>query len=98
MAKLQQQTDKIKARCLKEFPDDRKQRKNCLQVHKAKWINSMKVESVSVEDQIDKMMESGMTERIPSGGIACDSPIDGMNSDEEEIGQAYEDDEYAEGL
>jgi hypothetical protein len=82
LAKVQQQTLKIKDMCLKEFPEDKRQRKQCIGVHKAKWINSMK-------------MESGMTERIPSGGIACDLPVDGQSCEDE---QTYEDDEYSEGL
>jgi hypothetical protein len=45
LAKVQQQTDKIKAMCAKEYPEDKRQRKACIGHHKAKWINSLKHES-----------------------------------------------------
>jgi hypothetical protein len=60
LAKVQQQTEKIKAMCKQKFPDDKKQRKACLQHHKAQWINSLKHET------------TGMVSRIPSGGECCD--------------------------
>lgn len=64
LARVQQQTLKIKAMCLKEFPEDKRQRKQCLGVHKAKFINSLK------ETFPDMSGGGGMACRVPPADIS----------------------------
>jgi hypothetical protein len=69
LAKVQQQTDKIKAMCAKEYPEDKRQRKACIGHHKAKWINSLKHENFP-----DMSGGGGMGCRLP--------PADTMETEE----------------